>query len=246
MSIDLKIQNRCDHLINWEQVFIRNDLITVQTGYPVASARTVQVRVNNVVLARQDYQVIMQPVLLTVESETFITFNRKLKGFNPLIELKYATFVSRCPKCSGLRNIDDLSFLSSGDVSTSKKENLLVQNIEKFIVTKRDSNPFQGEIGTNLHLLLSTKITDRDMLEAQIVGEVRGAIEQFRKEQQTLISSGRKVEAGEILDRVISITLDDTDDPTTKAVTVVFTAKSGNTLEYSQFVQFSRERISVV
>jgi len=246
MSIDLKIQNRCDHLINWEQVFIRNDLITVQTGYPVAAARTMQVRVNNVVLPNQDYTVIMQPVLLTIESQTVVVFHSKIKSFNPLIELQYTTFVNRCPKCSGLKNIDDLNFLSSGDVSTAKKENLLVQNIEKFIVTRRNSNPFQGEVGTNLHLLLSSKITDREMLESQVVEEVRGAMEQFRKEQNVLVSSGRKVDAGELLDRIISINLEDTDDPTTKAVTVVFTAKSGNTLEYSQFVQFSRERVSVV
>jgi hypothetical protein len=171
---------------------------------------------------------------------------KELRLFDPFIEVQYVTYIPYCPKCLSTKTIDDIAYSNYGDFVTAENELQLVQNIEKYIVTKIESNTFHPWFGTSLHSLLGTKIKDLDDLRASIRDQVNQAIEKLKSIQNQLVSSNTKVTNGELFSELISIEVEQTDDPTIVSVIVVFTAKSGQTLEYEQYLQLSvfRERLA--
>jgi len=247
MSYDLKIQNLCDHKINWEKALLGSDYKTISLKYPISASASVSLRINNVVINTDDYTIYyLENNESVVEPKTYIRMKKKIKLYDPFIEVQYVTYIPYCPKCLSVKTIDDIAYSNYGDFITAENELQLVQNVEKYIVTKIESNKFHSWFGTNLHSLLGTKIKDIDDLRASVRDQVNQAIEKLKKIQNQLISSNVKVSNGELFDELISIEVEQTDDPTIVSVIVVFTAKNGQTLEYEQYLQLSvsRERLA--
>jgi len=248
MSYDLKIQNKCDHYINWERSELQSDRRTIRLLHPVAAEASLQLRINNVLIDSSEYTLLLRQERMVVESNHTIYMNRKIRLNQPLIEVKYTTEVTHCPKCLGIKVLDDIVFTTGGDIRTINREFLLVQMVEKYIVTKISSNPFHDWVGTDLHSLIGQKIFDQDLIRSKIVEQINNAIEKLKSIQRQMVGSGRRIDAGELFGELISIDLENTDDPTIVLVNVTFTAQSGRTLEYSQYLELSaiRERVSFV
>lgn len=246
MSLDIKIQNLCDHTINWERSQLDTDRVTIRVNSPIASVSSLSLRMNNIVQSRDRYMVVTSVTDLVIEPPMFIKMLSKVRDYDPIVECQYNTLPNYCPKCRGVKVLDDLVYTNAGDFRTVTKEANLIQDVEKCVITKVESNAFHSWYGTGLSALIGTKIMDFDLIRIKISDQITSSIDRLRQIQNQLVSSGRDVDAGELFGQLMSLTVEQTEDPTLVMVTVVFTAQSGKTLEYSQFLELSylRQRVS--
>jgi hypothetical protein len=247
MSQDFKIQNRCDHKINWVAGVLASDRRRIDVPYLIASKASVVLRINNVVRPSSEYKIVRDLSAVDTVKPLYILMNNRIKHNDPLIEVQYVTLLNRCPKCLGTKFLDDITYNASGDITQVKDEFLLLQTVEKYIVTNLRSNRFHDWMGTNLHTLVGTKILDVEQLRNKVVDEVTLAIEKLKDIQRQLVSTGRPVSAGELFGNLISVDLSqEYDDLSIISVTVRFTAQSGKRLNYTQLLELTelRQRIS--
>lgn len=243
MSSDIKIQNLCDHRINWQQYSLQSDKKTIRFNYPIGSSKSFHLRVNGIEKSRKSYVLKTDKSPLTDILNSVLVFNKRVKDFQPLIEVSYVTVLQYCPKCLGTKYLDDAVYNNSGDFTQVENERLLIQEVEKYIVTRVSSNPFHRWLGTQLHELIGTKILDLDLLRSRVLEQVNSALDQLKRIQQQLVSSGRVVTDGELFDQLLSVDLEpDESDPSIVHVIVRFTARSGKTLEYVQLLELSQFR----
>jgi hypothetical protein len=248
MSYDLKLQNACDHLIQWVSSTLSSDQKTVNLPYPLSSSSSLKVRVNNVIIPSDIFTVTTLRNNITNLVNSRVIFNNKIKDFEPIVELKYVTLSVYCPKCLGNSVVDDFFVEGHGDYKTISKELLLLQQLEKIIVTKLSSNSFHDWYGSNIHSFVGKKISDRDLLNSKIKDQIGVAIEKLKNIQKQMISSGRKFDDGELFGRLLDIEIKDTEDPTILEVIVYFTSKRESTLEYTQYLSLdssSRQRVVI-
>jgi hypothetical protein len=244
MSIDYKIQNLCDHVINWEGISLQTDRKTIYLSYPLGAESSLVIRMNNIVLNRSMYNVTTQPGIQEgIFSKTYITLKSSTKLFFPIVEARYVTGSGFCPKCAGIKYLDDIVYGPDKDVVTAKDEYLLIQTLEKFIVTRVNSNPYHTWLGTSLHTLIGTKITDMNYIQSKIFEDVKKAVDDLKKVQDQYIKSGRAVSQGELFGDLLSIdVLQDPSDNTTIQIFVKFTARSGRALLFEQLMELSQYR----
>lgn len=236
MSYDIKLQGYCDHKIQWSRVEMEIDKFTLYPPYPVAATSSLKMRINNVIQPSESYVVKTLRRNLSLIIYTEIRMNSKIKHFNPIIELYYTTYPEYCPKCVGLKNVDDMIIDGNGDIQMVEKEILLLQQVEKIIVTKISSNSFHPWYGANLYSLIGSKIYDRSIVEDKVKEQIEEAIDRLKNIQRQMLSSGRKFDPGELFGKLLRIDIDNTDDPATILVTVHFTSQSGSPIEYSQYL----------
>lgn len=247
MSQDFKIQNLCDHRIVREKALLDLNRRDISVRYPIASTSGISLYLLNALINKEDY------VLKTVEvshdqyPKSMLRMVKRIKNAFPLVEVSYTTVAERCPKCLGIKVIDDYIISSSGDISLVKDEAYLVQQVEKYIVTKLGSNRFHNWMGTTLQSLAGSKVTDIDLVRSRIVDQVSSAIGKLVDVQSQLASAGRILSPGETYGTTRSITIIPSEDPTLFEVNVSFTARSGKAIEYSQFLELNqfRQRLSV-
>ncbi len=240
MSQDYKIQNKCDHLINWEAEVLQSDRRTLYLSYPLGARDSLSIRMNNIVLNKISfYSVTTLPNVATgIFSKTFIRFNNPTKLYNPLIEAKYTTLSTYCPKCAGVNYLDDIIYGPDKDVVMAQDEVLLIQTLEKFIVTEVNSNPYHTWVGTSIGDLVGTKITDISYLKTNIYNNVKKAVDNLKTVQAQYSKSGRVTTLGELFGDLIAIDVtQSTADPSTILVTVKFSAQSGRVLLFEQLVE---------
>jgi phage baseplate assembly protein W len=224
------------------------DLKTLTLPYPVASVASLRVRVNNVIIPYERYTVSTRRKSLSDLLESVITFKEKVKDYEPIVELRFVTVVNYCPKCLGLSTLDDFFIEGHGDIKTISKENLLLQQLEKIIITKLSSNTFHQWYGSSIHSFIGTKISDRDLLNSKIKEQIVVAVEKLKNVQKQMLASGRTLDGGELFGRLLGIDIEETDDPTIMLVTVRFTSNSNATLEYTQYLSLNnnaRQRLAL-
>ncbi len=245
MSYDIKLQNKCDHRIQWERVPLEVDSRTIRIPYLVSSGVSLSLRINNVKKDPTTYTIYTVTKSLSTLKENRILLNNKVKDYQPIVELNYLTTSDYCPKCLAVKTLDDWVYTSSGDVSMTQKEPLLLQQLEKIIVTVIGSNPFQTWYGTSLNNLIGTKTFDFEIVRAKISDQINIAIDRLKTIQKQLVNSRRKVDPGELFGQVLSLSVEKQEDPTFVLVDLVFTSQSGKTLEYSQFIELSIPRTRI-
>lgn len=247
MSKDFKIQNKCDHKINWVSGTLDSDRRRIDVPFLIASKASVSLRINNVIRPRSDYKIVADQSVPDDVKPLYILMKNKIKHNEPLIEVQYVTFLDRCPKCVGTRFVDDIAYTNGGDISLVNDEFLLLQTVEKYIVTNLRSNRFHQWMGTNLHKFIGQKIIDVEQFRTRIVDDITLSIEKLKDVQNQYISTGRPVSAGELFGTLISIDLvQEFEDLSIISVKVTFTAQSGKRLNYTQLLELSelRQRVS--
>jgi hypothetical protein len=239
MSYDIQLQNYCDHKIIWARAQLEADTQTVYFQYPLAAVSSLKVRLNGVIQAPTTYSVKTERESLSLIIISRLTFLNKVKHHDPIIEFFYTTFPDNCPKCLGVRTVDDWVINGNGDIGMIDKEHLLLQEVEKIIVTKISTNPFHNWYGTELHSLIGTKIFDRTLLQNRVREQVNSAIEKLRNTQRQMQASGRNYSPGELFGKLLKIDIQDTDDPAMIQVIVTFTSQSNMNMEYTQYISMN-------
>ena len=242
MSIDFKIQNLCDHYIEWERVNLFNDRRSLTPNYPIGALSSFSLRINNILISPSEYGTYLNEAEMVMSPKSTVVLKEPCPLYFPIVEMKYTTLGTYCPKCSGTRYVDDIIYGPSKDVVTTKDEFLLIQTLEKLVVTELNSNKYYGWLGTSIHTLIGQKIVDLDYLKVKIVEDVKKAVSDLKKIQNQYLSTGRYVSNGETFGSLIGVDVTQMVDPTMIDVLIKFTAQSGKSLQLQQLVELSQLR----
>lgn len=237
MSFDLNIQRTCNHRVYRELVTLDEDRRSLRLSKPLA-ASSVNVYASDDFVPPSFYTIIADPETIQVTQPRMIYLRNKWKAVEDFWEISYYTISSYCPKCIGLNVLDDIQYNVKGDLLIIRNEALLLQNLEKFTVTEIQSNPFHTFIGTALVKLLGARITDSAFITNKITQQITSSLNALKSLQEQYRLTGRAVTSGELLDVVDSVVVRfDDEDPTILRADVTARARSGKTVNYSQFLQ---------
>ena len=232
MSFDIKLTAKCDHLVYREQTTIDADLHILRTLYPIASIGTVRVYACGNLIPNTMYNIVNDPNDTAVR---VIYFKNRWKSPSDFFEINYLTMINYCNKCIGTGYLDDPNYDTQGNLAVLKDEYLLMQNVEKFVITEITSNPFHQEIGTALNSLIGQRVTNLSFLISQITSQVTMGLKKLQDFQTQLIKAERDVSLGERLQTVNSVNVtQNTNDPSILTVVVSVTTASGKTVQFEQ------------
>lgn len=235
MSFDLNLSTTCNHLIFRELARMDDDRHAVRVKKPISSNRTVKVWANDEVVPSSMYTIVGDTETVEILQPKMIQFKEKWRSPRDRFEISYVTLRSYCPKCVGLEVLDDISYTVRGRLKEVRDETLLLQNLEKFVVTEALSNPFHSYIGSSLVTFLGQKISDFDFLTSKITQEINASLTKFMDLQEQYRLTGRIVSDGEILDSVDNIeVLQDGEDPTVLRANVDVRSRAGKSVQFSQ------------
>lgn len=238
MSIDSKIETTCDHTVRFEEVLIKDDLKTIIIPRVIASPDNVRLYIN-------DYEMIssdpkngwnIQPIPGVKPFKSKIVLNTARRSQSDYYKVSYICMASYCPKCSGLRIINDESYNSLGLVATVENEPKLLQEVQKGITTVLGSNPFHVWLGTRINALVGAKIFNVEYLKAQLMSEISRYFEKYH-DVQTQQGQYQYVSDREAYDQLISIEI--TQDPVEVSawtIAIIFQNRTGNNMLFEQKV----------
>jgi len=237
MSFDLNLTTPCDHLVFRELTVLNTDSRTIRLEKPVAVTATLQVYATDNLIPSNLYDIIEDKTDPTHRTK-LISFKDKWRSPTDYFEISYTTLAEYCSKCVGNKFIDDISYDVRGDLLTIRNEKLLMQNVEKFTVTRINSNPFHPFVGTSLMGLIGTRVTNPSFLVSQITAEESKTLQKLQDLQSQYQLTGREVTEGEMLQSIDNIQVtQDQDDPTILRMDVTVTAQSGKTVEFTQYLK---------
>lgn len=240
MSKDASIFSTCDHKIVREMVSIKEDFKTIPIPRGLAS-RIVELWVNGYKIEQDSvengWQIDLdETASYTVKSK--IIFNRKRKSADDFYEITYFVEGRYCPKCLGLRTLNDESYSSLGLLKTVENEDKLLQEIKKGLTTHLGSNPFHTWLGTEIHKLVGGKVFSIGILKSKIVQEVSAYIERYM-DIQNQQSQFQDVTPRETFYSLISVNAgpENPDDPTYWTIEVTFSNATGDEMLYEKKVE---------
>ena len=238
MSFDLNLNTLCNHLVFRELSFIEDDRRTLRLGSPLGAINSVQIYATENLVPESMYEIVSDPNEIDVNRDKVIRFKEKWRDLSDYFETNYVTLSSFCIKCAGNLYLDDISYNVRKELLEIRNEYLLMQNVEKFIVTIINSNAFHLFIGTGLVGLIGKRISNVNFLTTQITSEINRTLQKLQDLQGQYQMAGRVVTQGELLASVDDIqVVQDTNDPTVVRVTVTVTAQSGKTVQFTQIIR---------
>jgi len=237
MSYDLNLPTVCNHTIYRESITLDDDRRSLRLRQPLA-ASNVKVYASNDLVPSTDYDIIYDPTTININQPRMIRFKFKWKSIEDYFEVTYVTLKNFCYKCVGLERVDDISYNIKGQLFLNRNEYLLLQNLEKFTITEKQSNPFHTYIGTTLVKLLGQRISDTSFISSRITQEINTTLDILKSLQEQYKATGRTVTDGELLDTVENVKVRfDEDDPTIIRVDITARAVSGQSLDYTQYLK---------
>jgi len=166
-----------------------------------------------------------------------LRFLTPLRTFFNFFEVTYFTARDVCPRCHGLGIEYDYVPDTDGDPLIVENENLLVQMVEKVILTVLGSDIYARWYGTDLVGLTGTKAVQfiRREISRQITVAL-SRLQNIQAQQQRV----QLVSDGEFLARIDQIDVQQATSisPTLYLVTVGFTTRAGTHSEVAQAVNF--------
>jgi hypothetical protein len=238
MSFDLNLATLCDHRVFREIAAVESDRRTIRFQYPLAAVDTVKLYATDNLVPSNMYEIVSDPEQINVNQDKILRFNEKWKSLTDYFEINYVTLSNVCTKCIGSKYLDDLSYDVRGGMLQTRNEHLLMQNVEKFVITTLNSNPFHSFVGTGLVGLIGKRLSNFSFLQSQIIAEISRTLQKLQDLQSQYRSLGRVMTNGEILATVDGIQVEqDIDDPTIVRVTVTVTAQSGKTVQFTQILR---------
>jgi hypothetical protein len=237
MSFDINLTTTCNHEVFRELSVIDSDRRILRTDKPIASTSTLKVYATDNLIPESLYTFVDDPAQ-EIKRSKVVHFKDKWKSPTDYFEISYLTLVQYCAKCVGSGYLDDISYDVRGNLPILRDEYLLMQNVEKFMITRINSNPFHSFLGTSLEGLIGTRVVNSSFLVSQITAEISRALNKLKDLQSQYKQTGRPVTEGELLQSVESITVtQDEADPTVYRANVVVTAVSGKTVQFEQLLK---------
>jgi hypothetical protein len=241
-TIDIKIQNQCNHRISSEFVSLDADGVTLRPSAPIISMGSLSVRRFGEKVDKNRYSLELEDNAIYSGTYKAIKLSKRDKYTDPVYEITYATSLNFCPKCAGTRYTDDMYTLRDGEIKNVSGTPLLAQQAEKHVVTDSRSNKYHPWIGSGLRDLIGTKVADFDFIDTEIKRMIRQSLTNMKNAQQKHEQANPIVSEDEILGNIVSIEIVPYEDPTIVEAFVNFTSASGKTLQYQQTLELSTFR----
>jgi len=124
-----------------------------------------------------------------------IVFDYPLKQEQSVAEISYTTALQECRRCGGIGVENDWRYDVKGNPITVENEDLLLQELQKMVLTVRGSNPFHNWIGTSLVDAIGQKLGQQSVVQTLTLADITQAFKRF----QSIKKGQEKVQ--EITDR---------------------------------------------
>lgn len=156
-----------------------------------------------------------------------IRFRDTLKSVDDIFEVSYYTIRGVCRRCLGTGVENDIRHDVQGNTILVENQNLMLQEVQKIIMTLKGSNVYHRWYGTSLTSLIGSKILGSSYLETQMVKEITDALAKYIQ-VKTQQSKYQPVSKEESLRRIVGIDIEqDAVDPTTFNVSIALESQSG-------------------
>ena len=240
MSVDLKLEHVCTHLVVDEVLVLESDLRTVRTLRPLANGQ-VEMKVNGFLI--DDASDPLNGFVLVKDTTSVdpgarqIRFRKLRKATDEYYEVTYYTKASECRRCLGLRVENDYRYDLDGTLLTVGDEPKLIQDVKKIVTTLLTSNIFHTWYGTSIPSMVGSKISNAGFIRTKIMGEIRQALDRFasvQKQQARL----QTVTPRERFTRLLQVDVQqDTIEPTAFHVMIAFSNQFRETLVADMSIQ---------
>lgn len=240
MSKDCSFYATCDHKIIRESVVIKEDYKTIPIPRGLAS-RNVELWINGYKITEDNelngWQIDLDETY-TYSHRSKIIFKKKRKSLDDFYEITYFVEGKYCPKCLGLRILNDESYSRLGLIDIVENEDKLLQEIKKGLTTELGSNPFHTWLGTEIHKLVGGKVFNVGILRSKIIQEVSAYIERY-VDVQNQQSQFQDITDRETFYSLISVDAgpENPDDPTYWTIEVTFSNATGDEMLYEKKVE---------
>jgi len=237
MSYDLSLAHICPHFVIKEKLDL--DLTDRRSLHPLRppSNDNVVLYVNKNLVEKDNpvwgYTLVKD---ITKLDSKKIFFQSPIRSQNDLFELSYTTTPTNCRRCGSLRIENDFYFNTLGRVVRVRDEAKLIQDVQKFIITVRGSNPFHTYIGTSIIQSIGAKLVDASFTQLTITQEIIDILDklqrlQFQQQRVQLVTDR------EFLFRVVLIDVKQSEiDPTVFNIKVIAVNRAGDTAEFEQLI----------
>jgi hypothetical protein len=243
-TIDIKIQNRCDHTVVGERMVLSADMLTLNPQFPITSYTGTNLLRFRIPVDKSQFSLKLTPNS-TYEGYkyTSIQLARPDMYPDPFYEVSYPTLERFCPKCAGATFSDDISFQTNSAIYTTMGPYNLIQAVEKFIVTGIGSSRYSQWMGSGLDSLIGTKIRDVDALKAEMQAQVRASLNNLSSVQTQHQTVNSAVTSDEVINNIEAIEVtQDTVDPSVFRIYVQYTSQSGAKYDYTQILDLATLR----
>jgi len=242
MSVDSKIENSCDHLIFEEQLEIDSDLKTLIIPRTLSSTNII-LRVNGFEISKDHEKFgwsVQNDETALYTKISKLVFKNKRKSKDDFYTVNYAAVPEFCPKCQGLRVLNDEAYTALGKLRTIRNEDKLLQEVKKGLTTHLGSNPFHTWIGTSIHSLIGSKIYNADLIKVRIVEEVTRYLNKYI-DVQLQQGNYQDVTSREAFDQILTIGVEPQDDIDISywIISIIFSNRTGQDLLYEKKINIS-------
>lgn len=175
------------------------------------------------------------------EDNKKIVFERALDSVDDIIELSYYTRQEDCRRCKGVGVEQDIRHDQSGDPVFTEDEELLLQEVQKTVFTRKGSNVFFKWYGTSLVDSIGEKVFEGgEAVRSQITSEISNALDRYRqiKVQQSNI---QPVSNEEFLLQIRNIRVEQGVDPSVFRVEIDIVNKNNETKRISKKILLNSE-----
>jgi len=241
MSKDLQLLNRCDHLVAREPLLIDEDMRTVVLMRSTSASNLIQLFLNNNEIFQNNTEFgwsLVQDENSVDRDKKNIQFNNPLKSSTDIIEVSYYTNALNCRKCHSYKIYDDIAFSAQGNIVLVDKENKLVQDIEKIVITIIESNTHHPWYGTRLLLFLGSA-NDPHFFRVRIASDINDSLENLINMQEQQFRVQRiYMDDEEQIDSIENIDVwEDENDPTRINVSVTVRNKASQLIDINKVIQ---------
>jgi hypothetical protein len=240
MAIDLKIFSVCDHRIHRELIQIESDLKSLKIPRVISST-------SGIVLYINDYKVSEDSSLngFSLEYDSTVSnfkkyklvFNQKRKALDDIYEITYSVIPNLCPKCTGQKIHNDISFNSLGIINTVQNEEKLMQDVKKGLLTNIESNPFHLWYGTNLNRIIGSKVYNIDSLRAYLIQEVNNFLDKYLDIQIKQSQYQNVTDRESYYQTLLVDLIPDEFEPTLWTLNIIFQNRTGADLAFEKKVE---------
>lgn len=244
-TVDIKLQNLCDHQVVGELLSLDDDRRTLRLLSPLSSTSSLYLSRNEEVLPQAGYSISYETRNTLGIPYAVLHLTSYEMTEDAVYEASYVTIPDLCPKCYGTQYIDDICLDHSGNPLTVEDTALLAQSVEKIAITRVGSNKYHPWFGSGLGALVGggTKVTDNAMLLSDVKSALADALRSLLDAQTHHMNVNTNVSSHEVLGRVLSIDVQfSEDDPSIVLAGVSYESRSGKVVNFTQELELSSLR----
>lgn len=236
MTYDIQAEALCDHRVHREIYLIDwttdRDLRQIRLPYPMSN-RDVRIWINEWEVKANDpingWSILPNEFSVAPERLQKIVFKRPFMDYFQYVEISYNTPIDFCRKCFGIGVLYDHYINSLGKIKTVDKEQKLIQQILKNILTVLGSNPFHPYIGTRIAQAIFKALRDPQAFEIQTLQEVENVFNKIKVDQSKL-SLVQSVDLRELLADLRDLRVEPSVDPREYELYITASTQAGNAI----------------